>query len=171
MCHTNQKITSKTMLIMLSFSVELFLRSQFFSLALSLSHSLSLFHFHLVSLSPHLMLPSNEKWGQCNLFYCPAGLPSPQQQQIKSEQHWANRQKFTPLSLSISATVDDNPDLPFPLVSKAPVPPVHFNTIGFHCDFYWQLNLQMCAVVVLVSSSAISPAQAQLKKTKKYLDT
>lgn len=49
------------------------------------------------------------------------------QQQIKSEQRWTNRQKFTPLSLSISTAVDNNPDLPFPLVfsPKAPVPRAH----------------------------------------------
>lgn len=97
------------------------------------------------SLSPHLMLPPNEKWRQCNLLYCPAGLPSPQQQQIKSEQRWANRQKFTPLSPSISTAVDNNPDLPFPLVfaPKAPTPPVHFKKTGFHCDCCWQPNPQI----------------------------
>ena len=44
----------------------------------------------------------------------PQGLPFPQQQQIKSEQQRTYRQKFTPLSLSISVADDNNPDLCFP---------------------------------------------------------
>lgn len=71
---------------------------------------------------PHLSITilrsfPNKKWRQCNLLHCPVGLPFARQQQIKSEQHRANRQKFTLLSLSISAAVDNNPDLPFPSFS------------------------------------------------------
>lgn len=71
---------------------------------------------------PHLSITilrsfPNKKWRQCNLLHCPVGLPFAWQQQIKSEQHRANRQKFTLLSLSISAAVDNNPDLPFPSFS------------------------------------------------------
>lgn len=128
------------MLILLSNTGNNFVLSSFSRLShLSLSHT-------FVCLPPLFnVVPLMRSGGSVIFSIVPGGLPSRQQQQIKSEQRWTNRQKFTPLSLSISTAVDNNPDLPFPLAftPKAPAPPAHFKKTRFHCDCYWQLNLQI----------------------------
>lgn len=128
---------------------------------------LSLSHLCLSLALPISCCPPNEKWRQRNLLYRPASLPSPQQQQIKSEQRWTNRQKFTPLSLSISVSVDNNPDLCFPSCFHSQSPsascPLQENKVSL-----WLLltaeSAHSSVLLSVLQSSAMSTALACSKK-------